>query len=168
MSYRCNRHISNWKYLPVSCFPSVYLVTVPVTSSSLSLFSFPSLLPSLPHLSHLPPSASHPPLPISSPSYSLSPHSFSHQFYVQVTQSFGTANDSVTLWQQFESEGQLPGATNGSYVTGATSASVSLSPMETAEITIVLGWFYPDRDFLGLPVGQYTVHTDTYTYIHVY
>ena len=71
------------------------------------------------------------------------------------------------LLAQFESEGQLPGATNGSYVTGATSASVSLSPMETAEITIVLGWFYPDRDFLGLPVGQYTVHTDTYTCIHV-
>ena len=89
-------------------------------------------------------------------SNSLAP--FSLLLHLQITPSFGTADDSVTLWQQFESEGRLPGATEGSYVTGATSATVSLAPMETAEITIVLGWFFPNRDFLGLPVGQYTVH----------
>ena len=92
-------------------------------------------------------------------SNSLAP--FSLSLHLQITPSFGTADDSVTLWQQFESEGQLPGATKGSYMTGATSATVSLGPMETAEITIVLGWFFPDRDFLGLPVGQYIMHVNT-------
>ena len=157
------------------------LVTGNISLSLVShLFTWSQfLLPLHPSLSSLfppsyllfPISLIFPPLPLTLPSPSLLPLALSLpilSLFHQVTQSFGTANDSVTLWQQFESEGQLPGATNGSYVTGATSASVSLSPMETAEITIVLGWFYPDRDFLGLPVGQYTVHTDTYTYIHVY
>jgi len=39
-------------------------------------------------------------------------------------------------------------------VTGAASASVKVGPKQTAEITIVLGWSFPDRDFLGLQVGE--------------
>ena len=75
---------------------------------------------------------------------------------MQATSSFGTSDDSFALWQEFESKGQLSGASSGSYVTGAASASVSVAPNGTAEITIVLGWFFPDRDFLGLNVGMYT------------
>ena len=135
---------------PFLIIPSLYQVTISV-SVCLSLSLFCSSLPISPFLflSPFPPS----------PSYPLFP--FSLSLHLKVTPSFGTADDSVTLWQQFESEGQLPGATEGSYMTGATSATVSLGPMETAEITIVLGWFFPDRDFLGLPVGQYTVHVNT-------
>ena len=79
---------------------------------------------------------------------------------MQATSSFGTSYDSFTLWQEFEIKGQLSGASSGSYVTGAASASVPVAPNGTAEITIVLGWFFPDRDFLGLNIGMYTyVHT---------
>ena len=77
---------------------------------------------------------------------------------MQITPSFGTSDDSFTLWQKYESDGQLPGASSGSYVTGAASAGVTVAPNETASITIVLGWFFPDRDFLGLHVGQLCSH----------
>ena len=50
-------------------------------------------------------------------------------------------------------------------MTGATSASVTLGPMETTEITVVLGWFFPDRDFLGLPVGQLCTQIHIHTYM---
>jgi len=76
----------------------------------------------------------------------------------EITPSFGTANDYFTLWQQFAAEGTLSGASSGSYVTGAASASVKVGPKQTAEITIVLGWSFPDRDFLGLQVGNYYSH----------
>ena len=84
---------------------------------------------------------------------------------MQATSSFGTSDDSFTLWHEFESKGQLSGASSGSYVTGAASASVPVAPNGTAKITIVLGWFFPDRDFLGLHVGMYTF---IYAYIHTY
>ena len=73
---------------------------------------------------------------------------------MQITPSLGTSDDPFTLWQKFESTGQLPGTTAGSYVTGAASASASVGPNETTTITIVMGWFFPDRDFLGLHVGK--------------
>ena len=85
--------------------------------------------------------------------------------FMQATSSFGTSDDSFTLWQEFESKGQLSGASSGSYVTGAASASVPVAPNGTTEITIVLGWFFPDRDFLGLHVGMCTY---VHTYIHRY
>jgi uncharacterized protein (DUF608 family) len=86
---------------------------------------------------------------------------------MQATSSFGTSDDSFTLWQEFESKGQLSGASSGSYVTGAASASVPVAPNRTAKITIVLGWFFPDRDFLGLHVGMCT-YKRTYKQCHVY
>ena len=84
---------------------------------------------------------------------------------MQATSSFGTSDDSFTLWQKFESEGQLPGALSGNYVAGAASASVPVASNETAKITIALGWFFPDRDFLGLHVGMCTY---IHTYIHIW
>jgi len=45
------------------------------------------------------------------------------------------------------------GDSSGSYVTGAASASIKVGPKQTAEATIVLGWSFPDRDFIGLQVG---------------
>ncbi len=39
-------------------------------------------------------------------------------------------------------------------MTGAVSGQVSLKPNEVKEVTIVLGWYFPERDFLGLPVGM--------------
>ena len=44
-------------------------------------------------------------------------------------------------------------------MTGAAAATVNLGPGETKEVTIVLGWYFPDRDFLGVPVGEYQLYT---------
>ena len=64
-----------------------------------------------------------------------------------------------SLWEEYETKGKFtppqPLPAGGHYVTGAAAASVILGPGETKEVTIVLGWYYPDRDFLGLPVGGF-------------
>ena len=144
--------------------------------SPFSLFLFPSPHPQPPSLRFsislyspfLLSSLSISPDPLS-PSISLSvfPPSLSFLLFTQASSSFGTSDDSFTLWQEFESKGQLSGASSGSYVTGAASASMPVAPNGTAEITIVLGWFFPDKDFLGLHVGMCT-YVHTYIRIQVY
>ena len=37
---------------------------------------------------------------------------------------------------------------------GAAAGMVTLGPYQTKEVTIVLGWYFPDRDFIGLRVGE--------------
>ncbi len=59
-----------------------------------------------------------------------------------------------SLWKEFAEKGQFTKPTGEYYVTGTTAANVTLAPGETKEVTIVLGWYYPDRDFLGLHVGM--------------
>ena len=51
-------------------------------------------------------------------------------------------------------------------MTGAAAASVTLGPGETKEVTIVLGWYFPDRDFLGIPVGR-LIKMYMYTMLYV-
>ena len=61
-----------------------------------------------------------------------------------------------SLWKQYETTGEFTAPElGGHYLTGAASASVILGPGETKEVTIILGWYFPDRDFLGLPVGKF-------------
>ncbi len=69
--------------------------------------------------------------------------------------SFGAGVDVPSLWEEYQERGQFTTPEGEYYVTGASAASVTLAPGETKEVTIVLGWFFPDRDFLGLPVGTY-------------
>ena len=61
-----------------------------------------------------------------------------------------------SLWSEFETKGKFAAPDpDGHYVTGAAAASVQLGPGETKEISIILGWYFPDRDFFGLPVGRF-------------
>lgn len=64
-------------------------------------------------------------------------------------------NDDVTsLWDEFSKNGQFSSAPEGTYVSGAISGTVILRPGETKEVTVVMGWYFPDRDFFGIPVGE--------------
>ena len=38
-------------------------------------------------------------------------------------------------------------------MSGAVAGHVTLLPGERKEVTLVLGWYFPDRDFLGIPIG---------------
>ena len=74
----------------------------------------------------------------------------------QASFSFGADVNISSLWDEYATKGEFTApAAGGQYVTGAAAASVSLGPGESKEVTIVLGWYFPDRDFLGLPVGRF-------------
>jgi uncharacterized protein (DUF608 family) len=79
-----------------------------------------------------------------------------------------------SLWEEYETNGEftVPPKLGGQYVTGAAAGSVNLGPGETKEVTIILGWYFPDRDFLGLPVGRFVkMHymvTWNYTVKHMF
>ncbi len=97
-------------------------------------------------------------------------------YSIQASFSFGADENVNSLWKEFETKGAFTAPTQGGhYMTGAAAASVVLGPGETKEVTIVLGWYYPDRDFLGLPVGRlikmymynYVAHTGQYSKLFV-
>lgn len=69
--------------------------------------------------------------------------------------SFSTAASGSDIWKSFAINGSLDGKKGGNVPNGAVSASVNLGPKEKKEVTLVLSWYYPHREFLGLPVGNY-------------
>ena len=73
---------------------------------------------------------------------------------MQFSISMGAGDDLMSMWSGFTDSGQIPGMSDGPHVTGMVSGQVTLEPGETKEVTIVLGWYFPDRDFLGIPVGM--------------
>ncbi|KAL5481357.1 hypothetical protein EMCRGX_G021496 [Ephydatia muelleri] len=67
-------------------------------------------------------------------------------------------NDVYYLWEEFASTGSFGPPHNGYFVNGAAPGMVTLGPYLTKEVTIVLGWYFPDRDFLVLHVGNFYDH----------
>ena len=67
-------------------------------------------------------------------------------------------NDVYSLWEEFASTGSFGPPHNGYFVNGAAAGMVTLEPYQTKEVTSVLGWYFPDRDFLGLHVGERCVN----------
>eukprot|EP01116_Phalansterium_solitarium_P010681 TRINITY_DN2576_c0_g2_i1.p1 TRINITY_DN2576_c0_g2~~TRINITY_DN2576_c0_g2_i1.p1 ORF type:complete len:1038 (+),score=373.87 TRINITY_DN2576_c0_g2_i1:144-3257(+) len=80
--------------------------------------------------------------------------------------SFGVADDPAALYAAFASAGAFaPGVVNG--VTGGPFANVyaahgaaivttaPLAPGQSATVSIVFSWFFPNRDYYGRIVGQY-------------
>eukprot|EP00731_Ephydatia_muelleri_P017942 Em0010g1040a len=72
--------------------------------------------------------------------------------------SFGLNNDVASLWKEFSSSGSFGIPKDGYFVNGAAAGTVELGPGETKEVTIVLGWYFPNRDFLGLQEGNFYDH----------
>ena len=60
----------------------------------------------------------------------------------------------ASLWKEFSSSGSFGIPKDGYFVNGAAAGTVELGPGETKEVTIVLGWYFPNRDFLGLQEGE--------------
>ena len=57
------------------------------------------------------------------------------------------------IWKQFDEHGYLLSRSksfgNGFY--GAAAVNVTVEPGKEKSLTMVLGWFYPNRDFTGMP-----------------
>eukprot|EP00731_Ephydatia_muelleri_P017922 Em0010g1020a len=72
--------------------------------------------------------------------------------------SYGASNDVYSLWQQFASSGSFEAFKEGYLVNGAVAGTVELGPGETKEVTIVLGWYFPNREFIGYRLGNFYSH----------
>ena len=56
------------------------------------------------------------------------------------------------IWKQFEEHGCLMSTskTFGNGFHGAAAVNVTVEPGNERTLTLVLGWFYPNRDFRGV------------------
>ena len=65
--------------------------------------------------------------------------------------SFIVSNSFEQIWDQFEKYGflapSLKSSTGGFY--GAATVNVTVMPGKEEVLTMILGWFYPNRDFTG-------------------
>ena len=81
--------------------------------------------------------------------------------------SFGVGDDPAALFAAFSSGGGFAPGTNGDGVTGGSFAAVQaahgavavtspmIAPGETASVSVVFSWYFPNRDYYGLKVGQF-------------
>lgn len=70
-----------------------------------------------------------------------------------ISSSFTVTNSFEDIWKQFVANGYLKSSfksnsTSGFY--GAACVEVTVKPEEEKTLTMVLGWFYPNRDFTGM------------------
>ena len=65
--------------------------------------------------------------------------------------SFMISDSFEQIWKQFEEHGYLVSSSKsiGSGFHGAVAINVTVGPGEERTLTMVLGWFYPNRDFTG-------------------
>ena len=70
----------------------------------------------------------------------------------EASSSFTVGNSFAEIWEQFNKYGYLTSSSksfgNGLY--GAASVKVTVEPGKETTLTMVLGWFYPNRDFTGM------------------
>ena len=66
--------------------------------------------------------------------------------------SFIVSNSFEEIWDQFEKYGylvpSLKSSTSGFY--GVAAVNVTVMPGKEEVLTMILGWFYPNRDFTGV------------------
>lgn len=70
----------------------------------------------------------------------------SHSPSFMVSDSFGQ------IWKQFSTHGYLQSTAksfDGGFH-GATAINVTVGPGDEETLTMVLGWYYPNRDFTGV------------------
>ena len=70
----------------------------------------------------------------------------------EASSTFMVGNSFAEIWKQFDKYGYLASSFkslgNGLY--GAASVNVTVEPGKDTTLTMVLGWFYPNRDFTGM------------------
>ena len=81
--------------------------------------------------------------------------------------SFGVSDDPSKLFSTFSSQGSFSPGTSSNGVTGGffsgvkaahgavTITSPIIQPGDTISISIVFAWYFPNRDYYGLNVGQF-------------
>ena len=79
--------------------------------------------------------------------------------------SFMVSDSFEQIWKQFEEHGYLGSAskTFGSSFCSATAVDVTVKPGKERTLTLVLGWFYPNRDFtiiLSQQIRRVRVHAN--------
>ena len=72
----------------------------------------------------------------------------------ETNSSFMVSNSFEQIWKQFEEYGYLVSSSKSfeSGFHGAAAVNVTVGPGEEKVLKIVLGWFYPNRDFTGTSV----------------
>ena len=62
------------------------------------------------------------------------------------------SNNFEQIWKKFEEHGCLVSTikTFGNGFSGAAAVNVTVEPGKERTLTLVLGWFYPNRDFTGM------------------
>ena len=63
--------------------------------------------------------------------------------------SFMVGNDFHEIWEHFTKFGHLTSEASETGFHGSASIDTSVKPGREETLTIVLGWFYPNRDFTG-------------------
>ena len=74
--------------------------------------------------------------------------------------SFATGNDAAAMFNQFSATGAVGTPTSSVFtnvvnILAAASVSYTLAPSESATLTIVMSWYFPDRDHMGVDVGNF-------------
>jgi non-lysosomal glucosylceramidase len=72
--------------------------------------------------------------------------------------SFAAGDDPAALFADFAANGGFSGAQTFSGVAaahGAAAVSAALAPGASVALTIVFSWFFPDRDHMGVSVGNF-------------
>ena len=69
----------------------------------------------------------------------------------EASPSFMVSDSFEQIWQQFDEHGYLLSShiSFGNGFHGAAAANLTVGPGEEKVLTMVLGWFYPNRDFTG-------------------
>ena len=83
---------------------------------------------------------------------------------------YGASNDVFSLWQTVASSGSFEAFKEGYLVNGAAAGTVELGPGETKEVTVFLGWCFPNREFIGYHLGELCVCVCVcvHVYLHVF
>lgn len=82
-----------------------------------------------------------------------------------VTVSFGVADDPSAVWGAFQSSGAFSSGQNGITAAGtfenvtagygAVTVSAPVQPGGNITLSIVFAWYFPDRDHMGVDIGNY-------------
>jgi len=70
---------------------------------------------------------------------------------------FGTGNNATDIWKQFENDKFTDNdkILNNHNLYGAISVSSTIQAGETLMLPISFGWYFPNRDFSGIIIGNY-------------
>jgi hypothetical protein len=67
----------------------------------------------------------------------------------------GASGRCAYQWEEFGARNGTLGGQLGAHAVGAAAVRLAVPPGANASLTISLGWFFPQRDFMGATVGNH-------------